>query len=217
LPLRQPSNRFWSSDEESGKDRIPEFGRYWLVDPLCGTSNFAAGIPLYATNIALVEDNQVTIGVVADGVTGEIYVAQRGEGAWLLEQRPQRLMVDANALPVNVDPGLPGPGKLGPFSTEFALRVIAEGRLDVRILSTTLPLAYLARGRLGAAVFACAAPPVHVAAGLLVAHEAGARVTNEVGEPWNVFGPIHIAAANATIHDELRRIAARVVAMLTTD
>lgn len=213
LHERQPDIAFVG--EESGRDRTPDAGRYWLVDPLCGTGNFAAGLPLYAINIALVEDGQVTIGVVADGATGKIHAAQRGAGAWLLEHEPQRLRVDPRARPVNVDPGLPGPGVLAAFGTEFALRAIAAGRLDVRILSTTLPLVYLARGSMAAAVFACAAPAVHVAAGLLLADEAGAIVTDELGEPWTVSGPIHVAAANPELHQELVSIARRVVATLT--
>ena len=39
---------------------------YWLVDPICGTRNFASGIPLYCVNLALVEGDEVTIAVVGD-------------------------------------------------------------------------------------------------------------------------------------------------------
>jgi myo-inositol-1(or 4)-monophosphatase len=70
---------------EEGAQALPAGGRVWLVDPLCGTANYAAGLRLYAINVALVEDGQVLAAVVADGATGELYVAERGRGAWRLE------------------------------------------------------------------------------------------------------------------------------------
>jgi len=78
---------------EEGGQALPAGGRVWLVDPLCGTANYAAGLRLYAINVALVEDGQVMAAVVADGATGELYVAERGRGAWRLEadQTIQRL------------------------------------------------------------------------------------------------------------------------------
>src|SRR5262245_14464665 len=43
---------------------------YWLVDPICGTRTFASNIPLYCTNIALVENGEPTVAVVGVGGTG---------------------------------------------------------------------------------------------------------------------------------------------------
>jgi len=70
---------------EEGAQTLPASGRVWLVDPLCGTANYAAGLRLYAINVALVEDGQVMAAVVADGATGELYVAERSRGAWRLD------------------------------------------------------------------------------------------------------------------------------------
>ena len=53
---------------------------YWLVDPICGTRSFASNLPLYCTNIALVEDGVVTVAAVALGGSGEIVYAERGKG-----------------------------------------------------------------------------------------------------------------------------------------
>lgn len=200
--------------EEGLDQRVPETGSYWLVDPLCGTSNFAAGLPFFAINIALVEDGRVSLGVVADGTTGDIYVAERGGGAWCGEGR---LRVNPEARAVSLDPILQGPGKLRNFGTEFAIRVLAEQRHGVRILATTLALEYLARGSLAASVYQNNGIPVHFAAGLVLAEEAGAIVTDENGGPWQLFGPIYVAAANPKLHAELTAIARRVVAALIAD
>src|SRR5262249_7398947 len=56
---------------------------YWLVDPICGTRPFASHVPLYCTNIALVEHDAVTVAAVGVGQTDEILYAERGVGAWM--------------------------------------------------------------------------------------------------------------------------------------
>ncbi len=201
--------------EEGDPATVPDARRYWLVDPLCGTSNFAAELPFFAVNVALVEDDKVTIGVVADGTTGEVHVAERGGGAFLLGG--EQLKVNPKARPVSLDPILPGPARLSRFGTELAIRVLADARYGVRILATTLSLIYLARGRMAAAVYVCGGLPVHFAAGLLIAEEAGAIVTDERGEPWQLFGPIYIAAANPEVHRFLQRTAQETVAAITGD
>ena len=71
--------------EERGGEASADGSPYWLVDPICGTRNFASGIPLYCVNLALVEGDEVTVAVVGDPATGEIDVAERGRGAWELK------------------------------------------------------------------------------------------------------------------------------------
>jgi fructose-1,6-bisphosphatase/inositol monophosphatase family enzyme len=66
---------------------------YWLVDPICGTRCYAASLPLYCTNRALVENDVVTAAVVGIGRSDEILYAERGSGAWLLTpERPASAM-----------------------------------------------------------------------------------------------------------------------------
>ena len=72
--------------EERGGEQ-PSDDSYWLLDPICGTRNFASGIPLLSTNIALVEDGELTVAVVADGSTGAIYAAELASGAWENDSR----------------------------------------------------------------------------------------------------------------------------------
>src|SRR5262245_30963573 len=59
--------------EERGGEASADGAPYWLVDPLCGTRNFASGVPLYCVNVALVEDGEISLAVVGDPSTG--YVA----------------------------------------------------------------------------------------------------------------------------------------------
>ena len=53
--------------EERGGEASADGSPYWLVDPICGTRNYASGIPLYCVNLALVEGDQVTVAVIEDG------------------------------------------------------------------------------------------------------------------------------------------------------
>lgn len=59
----------------------------WCVDPLDGTSNFAAGIPFFAVSVALLVRGEVQLGVMYDPVRRECFWTRRGGGAWLNEER----------------------------------------------------------------------------------------------------------------------------------
>ncbi len=63
----------------------------WCLDPLDGTSNFAAGVPFFAVSLALLVEGQIVLGLVYDPVRGECFTARRGEGAWLNGERLARL------------------------------------------------------------------------------------------------------------------------------
>jgi len=58
-------------------------GGLWLVDPLDGTSNFAAGLPYFAVSIALVVDAETVLGLVYDPARDECFSARRGDGPLL--------------------------------------------------------------------------------------------------------------------------------------
>ncbi|MEO5811802.1 MAG: 3'(2'),5'-bisphosphate nucleotidase CysQ [Rhodanobacter sp.] len=63
-----------------------QWSRYWLVDPLDGTREFVKRNGEFTVNIALVEKHRSVLGVVLAPVTGELYVAAHGAGAWLQMQ-----------------------------------------------------------------------------------------------------------------------------------
>lgn len=57
--------------------------RFWVLDPLDGTTNFVAGFPFYGVSLALIEDGVPVLGVVHDPVRSETFMASRGGGAFL--------------------------------------------------------------------------------------------------------------------------------------
>ena len=59
----------------------------WCVDPLDGTSNFAAGIPFFSVSVALLVNGRPEVGVVYDPVRHECFWAKAGQGAWCNDAR----------------------------------------------------------------------------------------------------------------------------------
>jgi myo-inositol-1(or 4)-monophosphatase len=193
--------------EERGGSEAPS---YWLVDPICGTRNFASGMPLYSVNLALIEHGEVAAAVVGDPSTGEILVAERGRGAWALAaEGDRRLAVSADTQTIVIEDSHADPD---PARRERAARAVANAirafRWDIRAFSTTLALAYVAAGRVAAYVLFWTSA-VHVAAGSLVASEAGAVVSDVDGRPWTVESDSIVAAAAPELHRDLLELAAR--------
>jgi histidinol-phosphatase len=73
--------------------------RRWIVDPIDGTKNFVRGVPVWATLIALMEADEVYVGVVSAPALGRRWWASRGQGAWTaaLGGEPRRLKVSGVA------------------------------------------------------------------------------------------------------------------------
>jgi myo-inositol-1(or 4)-monophosphatase len=187
--------------EEGGGER-PTSGPYWLVDPICGTRNFASGIPLFAVNMALVEEGEIVAAVVGDGSTGDVSVAERTKGAWAISGHARRpLHVDGRSRVVALD-GWPPSGPERRAAATYAMAALMDDRWDFRSLGTTLSLAYLASGRIAGSIhFGFQA--LHAGAGALLADEAGAMVTDGHGHPWHLQSASLVAAADAELHREL--------------
>ncbi|MFV2004830.1 MAG: inositol monophosphatase [Gammaproteobacteria bacterium] len=68
------------------KARNKEAG-FWCIDPLDGTSNYAAGLPFFAVSIALIIGGQQYLGLIYDPIRDEMFTAIRGQGAYLNDDR----------------------------------------------------------------------------------------------------------------------------------
>jgi myo-inositol-1(or 4)-monophosphatase len=196
--------RFPVVGEEGGGEASADGGSYWLVDPICGTRNFASGIPLYCVNVALVENDEVALGVVGDPSTGEIHVAERAHGAWALRGEEQRRLVvsdESQTIVIEGSHNDPEPARRERAAASVA-GAIRAFRWDIRALSTTLALAYVAAGRVAAYVL-FSASALHVAPGSVLAAEAGAVVSDIDGRPWTIRSESIVASATPALHDDL--------------
>ncbi len=192
--------------EEQGGARPSDGAGYWLVDPICGTKNYASGMSLYCVNLAFVVGDEVIAAVVADPSTSEIVIAERGRGAWVLKgDRLDGVNTSDLSKMIVVEDGK-SKGARRNQAAAFAAAAIRTDRWDFRSLGTTLSLPYLAAGRIAAYVlFAISA--VHSAAGSLLVTEAGGVISDIDGRPWTIDSPTMVASANQVLHDELLELA----------
>ncbi|HRY82925.1 MAG TPA: inositol monophosphatase [Candidatus Moranbacteria bacterium] len=72
--------------EESGKENV-ESQYVWVIDPIDGTNNFIHHIPIFGTQIALMKDREIILGVSNAPALGELMYAEKGGGAYLNEQK----------------------------------------------------------------------------------------------------------------------------------
>ena len=192
--------------EERGGEAPADGSSYWLLDPICGTRNFASGIPLYCVNLALVEGGQISLAVVGDASVGEILVAERGRGAWATGHEGRReLSTSGQSQTIIVESGTAA-GTSREHAARFAHDAIREDRWDIRNLSSTLSSAYVAAGRMAAYVLFSGAA-LHTGAGTLLVAEAGGTVSDIEGAPWTVRSNSLLASANPELHGELLHMA----------
>lgn len=175
--------------------------RRWLVDPLCGTVNFAAQTPLAAVNVALATPTEVIAAAVADPVTGELFWAG-ASGAWLRRDgEDRRLVPSARSLILDVNCDAKGEERFvgGQLIADEAVREA----FAVRVLSSTLGVAWVAAGRRAAYVTdGRVEGSVHFAAGIALCQAAGCVVTDLTGAALH-SGRGMIAAADEETHARL--------------
>ncbi len=167
--------------EEQGMTR--RSGPYlWIVDPLDGTTNYSFHHPLFAVSIALLNNDELVLGVVYAPAIKELFVAEAGKGTTLNGRRVRvnRKGSIAQSLLVFCHGQETG-------AAERAIRIFGHFKTaarDVRQLgSASLECAYVATGR-AEGYFTPGVPPWDVAAGALLVREAGGRVTDFQGRPW---------------------------------
>ena len=73
--------------EESGVINKSNNKNKWIIDPIDGTMNFLNGIPQFAISIGYEEDNEIKCGVIFNPITNEMYLAEKGNGAYLNNSR----------------------------------------------------------------------------------------------------------------------------------
>ncbi|MFC7219015.1 inositol monophosphatase family protein [Streptomyces polyrhachis] len=188
--------------EEGGRQGAARSVRQWLVDPLCGTLNYASGGMLTAVNVALSDGGAAA---VADPFGGEVHVTD-GETAWLQHEGGKVALAPTSAtrlVDVNLDP--PFPGAPGFRAVELLARDDFVAAFRPRVLSTTLALAWVAAGRRAAYVTdgGDLTTSVHFAAGIALCRAAGCVVTGIDGAPLGAHGRGLLAAADGATHAEL--------------
>src|ERR1700722_9005898 len=190
--------------EEGGAHAGADKSHRWIVDPLDGTTNFLHGIPHFAVSIALERNGAIVAALTYNPANDELFVAERGKGAFLNDRRI-RVAARQRLADAVVACGLPHYGRgdlvLGRHEIAAAQNHFAGLR---PFGAATLDLAWVAAGRFDG-FWERDLSPWDMAAGILLVREAGGFVSDlDGGEAILTKG--NIAAGNDTMHRELLRL-----------
>ncbi|MFB7915446.1 inositol monophosphatase family protein [Streptomyces sp. NPDC056061] len=190
--------------EESGHIGARDAERRWLVDPLCGTLNYAVRTMLVGVNVALRVGSRTVAAATADPFGGEVLWTD-GERSRLrngdvdeeLVPSPVSRLVD-----VNLDPPFPNAPEFRAADL-FTAPGFAEN-FRPRVVSTTLAVAWVAAGRRAAYVTdGDLRDSVHFAAGIALCEAAGCVVTGIYGQPLHTGAGGLLVAADRPTHTTL--------------
>ena len=189
--------------EETGSiEGTPE--SLWVIDPLDGTTNFAHGLGIFAISIAFCHCNKPVFGIVFNPSTGESFTASECQGAWLND----RAIAVSNTASLNdslLVTGFPYDRErmiAGPLKRFGQCLPAAQGVR--RLGSAALDLCYVACGRFDG-FWEEYLKPWDTAAGMLVALEAGGRITDFQEKPFSIEMN-QILATNGRIHTEMIKL-----------
>ncbi len=175
----------------------------WIVDPIDGTTNLVHGFPFYSVSIALVHQGEVIVGVVYDPSRDELFVAEKGKGAYV---RGKKMSVSTEGMLRDslVATGFPA-DQTGAFSVNMAgIQAVAPKVRNIRSAgSAAMHLAYVAAGRLSG-FWEIGLNAWDIAAGALLIQESGGRITDTAGKPYSL-AVRNVIGSNGLIHDELQQ------------
>ena len=179
LSEHYPDIAFMSEEmtEEEQSSLLKNNIAVWCLDPLDGTGNFAAGVPLFASSISLIIEGEVVLAVTYDVIRDEMFSAVKGEGAYL---NGKRLQCKAPTQSIKESIALVDFKRLKP---EVALKILGDSpyRSQRNLGSTVLEWVWMSanRGQIylhgGMQLWDCAA-------GCLILKEAGGYSSTLTGE-----------------------------------
>ena len=183
-------------------------GRFcWIFDPLDGTTNYAHGLPIFASSLALEIDGVVTVGAIYDPTRRELFTATVGGGAYL-NGVPMRVSSTATLIDALLVTGFPYTiHQSGEELVSLFAAFLSEAQAVRRLGSAALDLCYVAAGRMDA-FWEQHLKPWDMAAGALMLAEAGGRISALDGGRFDLRKG-QLMASNGIIHDALLEIVRR--------
>ncbi|MDR1418482.1 MAG: inositol monophosphatase [Endomicrobium sp.] len=175
----------------------------WIIDPLDGTVNFLHGLPIFAISIGLKYKKEIITGVVYSPILNEIFIAERGKGAWLNGKKVKVSQIKENIRSLGVT-GVPYSLRENKILKNFEnITVKVQGVR--RLGSAALDLAYVACGRFEF-FWEQGLKAWDIAAGILLVKEAGGMISDYYGKKDCLFENTMLAANNLKIHEEILKV-----------
>ena len=187
---------------EEGSRRETGSDFRWYVDPLDGTTNFAHGYPVFGVSMALEYKGERIAGVVFDPNRNEMFAAEKGSGAQLNGQ-PAHVSSTPLLKESLVATGFPSHKRHKNPNINFYHQITLRSHGVRRAGSAALDLCYTACGRFDA-YWEFNLNPWDTAAGVLLVEEAGGKVTNFSGGPFEISSR-EVLASNTLLHTEVLR------------
>ena len=177
-------------------------GRFcWIFDPLDGTTNYAHGLPIFASSLALEIDGVVTVGAVYDPSRRELFTATLGGGAYV-NGVPMRVSSTSSLIDALLVTGFPYTvHESGEELVSLFAAFLSEAQAVRRLGSAALDLCYVAAGRMDG-FWEQHLKPWDMAAGALMLAEAGGAITALDGGPFDVRNG-QLMASNGALHGAL--------------
>jgi len=172
----------------------------WYIDPIDGSRNFAHKIPFFAVSIALLQEEDIIIGVVYNPATNSLFFAEKGKGAFLNGKKIHVSKADRDKCIVTV--------AVGRNSSQLLRRNLLHDLPENVVSSvrdfgcTALDLALVARGSIEADI-KIGFKTYDAASGILLIMEAGGIVTGLNGEKWKLSDEGSFIASNGVFHNVL--------------
>jgi myo-inositol-1(or 4)-monophosphatase len=190
--------------EEGGTREGADKSHTWIVDPLDGTTNFLHGIPQFAISIGLAREGTVIAGVIYNPANDDLYIAERGKGAFLNDQR-LRVAGRRKLNECVIACGLP---HIGRGDHEQSRRELTEIQNKVaglrRFGAASLDMAFVAAGRLDG-YWERNLQPWDIAAGQIMVRESGGIISGMDGHD-EALTTGHVICGNEFVHAELVKI-----------
>jgi myo-inositol-1(or 4)-monophosphatase len=187
--------------EELGGNEPVRASHCWIFDPLDGTNNYAHGLPVFCSSLALEIEGEVAVAAVYDPSRRELFTATRGGGAFL-NGAPLKVSEPGDLVDALLVTGF----SYGVHERRRGLVDLFEAFLGTaqavrRLGSAALDLCYVAAGRFEG-FWEQHLKPWDTAAGALIVREAGGRVTGIDGTPFDIRKG-HLVASNGAVHDAM--------------
>ena len=193
-----------AAEEGTGHESASASEFRWHVDPLDGTTNYAHGYPCFSVSIALAQRERLLAAVIFNPFYNELFTAERGEGAAFNGKKVHVSKVGTLSTSL-LCTGFPVRNRKASANLQYYGDFTQRSHGVRRDGSAALDLASVACGRFdGFWEFGLA--KWDTAAGVLLVEEAGGKVTDFAGNPYQLGGPV-ILATNGLIHEEIRAVA----------
>jgi myo-inositol-1(or 4)-monophosphatase len=188
--------------EEAGFIEGSDKTHTWHIDPLDGTTNFLHGLPIFAISIGLERDGQLVAGLVYNPATDDLYIAERGQGAYLNSTR-LRVAARRDLADALITCGIPPLNRAAEharFQSELAEVMRRAGNVR-RLGSAALDMCFVAAGRCDA-YWERGIKTWDMAAGIVLVREAGGFISDADGGP-EMMANGTICCGNEFIHRRL--------------